>query len=86
MSQSSRMLAAARAHLIPQARGTHDAVPAHVMDRHLTQREADVLVLLRQDRSNAQVALELQIGIETVRTHARNIYLRPHLADRRHLS
>ena len=66
-------------------RGTHDAVPAHVRDRHLTQRESDVLVLLRQDRSNAQVALELQIGVETVRTHARNIYRKLGVSSRRAL-
>jgi DNA-binding NarL/FixJ family response regulator len=65
-------------------RGTHDAGTAHEHE-HLTHREADVLNLLRQDRSNAQVALELQIGIETVRTHARNIYRKLGVSSRRAL-
>ena len=40
----------------------------------LTQREAEVLPLLQQGRSNPQIALALQVGVETVRTHASNIY------------
>jgi len=40
----------------------------------LTLRESDVLAQLQRRRSNAQIAAELHIGIETVRTHARNIY------------
>lgn len=40
----------------------------------LTRREAEVLPLLAQGRSNPQIALELDVGVETVRTHARNIY------------
>jgi DNA-binding NarL/FixJ family response regulator len=40
----------------------------------LTPREADVLELLQQGRSNAEIALALGVGVETVRTHARNIY------------
>ncbi len=40
----------------------------------LTPREADVLELLQQGATNAQIAHSLSIGLETVRTHARNIY------------
>ena len=40
----------------------------------LTRRESEVLPLLARNRSNAQIAVDLQIGLETVRTHARNIY------------
>jgi DNA-binding NarL/FixJ family response regulator len=40
----------------------------------LTRREAEVLPLLQQGATNPQIALALQIGVETVRTHARNIY------------
>jgi two-component system, NarL family, nitrate/nitrite response regulator NarL len=39
----------------------------------LTSREANVLELLQEGRTNAQIANELSIGTETVRTHARNI-------------
>ena len=51
----------------------------------LTQRESDVLLLLREDRSNAQIALTLQIGVETVRTHARSVYRKLGVPSRRAL-
>jgi DNA-binding NarL/FixJ family response regulator len=51
----------------------------------LTQREGDVLLLLRQGRSNPQIALALQIGVETVRTHARHIYRKLGVPSRRAL-
>jgi DNA-binding NarL/FixJ family response regulator len=51
----------------------------------LTAREADVLVGLQQRRSNAQIAAELHISIETVRTHARHIYRKLGVASRREL-
>jgi DNA-binding NarL/FixJ family response regulator len=56
-----------------------------VLDPLLTRREGDVLVLLRQGRSNAQIALALQIGVETVRSHARSIYRKLGVASRREL-
>jgi DNA-binding NarL/FixJ family response regulator len=51
----------------------------------LTQREADVLHLLRRGHSNPQIALELAIGVETVRTHARGIYRKLGVSSRRAL-
>jgi DNA-binding NarL/FixJ family response regulator len=52
----------------------------------LTRREAEVLPLLQQGRSNAQIALELGVGVETVRTHARNIYRKLGVSSRRDLA
>src|SRR3954447_7504756 len=52
----------------------------------LTPREADVLELLQQGRSNAEIAMELNVGIETVRTHARNIYRKLGVKTRRELA
>jgi DNA-binding NarL/FixJ family response regulator len=52
----------------------------------LTRREAEVLPLLQQGRSNAQIALELRVGVETVRTHARNIYRKLGVSSRRDLA
>jgi DNA-binding NarL/FixJ family response regulator len=66
-------------------RGAHDASGAQVRDALLTQREGEVLALLRQSRSNAQIALALQIGVETVRTHARSIYRKLGVTSRRAL-
>jgi two-component system nitrate/nitrite response regulator NarL len=52
----------------------------------LTQREAEVLPLLQLGRSNAQIAATLQVGTETVRTHARNIYRKLGVSSRRELA
>jgi DNA-binding NarL/FixJ family response regulator len=52
----------------------------------LTPREADVLERLQDGRTNAQIAHELSIGVETVRTHARNIYRKLGVSSRRDLA
>jgi DNA-binding NarL/FixJ family response regulator len=52
----------------------------------LTQREAEILPMLQQGSSNAQIAWTLQVGIETIRTHARNIYRKLGVASRRELA
>jgi DNA-binding NarL/FixJ family response regulator len=52
----------------------------------LTRREAEVLPLLQLGRSNAQIAGALQVSVETVRTHARNIYRKLGVSSRRELS
>ena len=51
----------------------------------LTPREAEVLALLQSGRSNAEIALELHVGIETVRTHARRVYRKLGVKTRREL-
>ncbi len=52
----------------------------------LTAREADVLELLQNGRTNAQIAQALSIGLETVRTHARHIYGKLGVGSRRELA
>ncbi|MDQ4040610.1 MAG: response regulator transcription factor [Actinomycetota bacterium] len=52
----------------------------------LTPREADVLELLQEGATNAQIAQALSIGLETVRTHARNIYRKLGVSSRRDLA
>src|SRR2546421_1694795 len=52
----------------------------------LTPREADVLELLQDGATNAQIAHALSIGVETVRTHARNIYRKLGISSRRDLA
>lgn len=52
----------------------------------LTAREVDVLAGLQQRRSNAQIAADLHISIETVRTHARHIYRKLGVSSRRELT
>ncbi|MBV8430437.1 MAG: response regulator transcription factor [Solirubrobacterales bacterium] len=51
----------------------------------LTTREAQVMELLRSGRSNAEIAHELHVSIETVRTHARRIYRKLGVKTRREL-
>lgn len=51
----------------------------------LSRRESEVLPLLQQGHSNAQIALALHVGVETVRTHARNIYRKLGVSSRREL-
>jgi DNA-binding NarL/FixJ family response regulator len=64
-------LAARGLQLTPRAtRGGGSLAPG----RLLTRRETDVLPLLQEGLTNPQIALALGVGVETVRTHARNIY------------
>jgi DNA-binding NarL/FixJ family response regulator len=51
----------------------------------LTPREAEVLELLQTGRSNAEIAHDLHVGVETVRTHARRIYRKLGVSTRREL-
>jgi DNA-binding NarL/FixJ family response regulator len=51
----------------------------------LSRREAEVLPLLQRGDSNAEIALALHVGVETVRTHARNIYRKLGVSSRREL-
>ena len=52
----------------------------------LTPREAEVLELLQDGATNAEIADKLSIGLETVRTHARNIYRKLGISSRRELT
>ena len=52
----------------------------------LTPREAEVLELLQLGTPNAEIAARLHVGVETVRTHARNIYRKLGVGSRRELA
>ncbi len=49
----------------------------------LSERELDVLRLLRTDLSGPQIARELIVSLSTIRTHTRNIYAKLGAANRR---
>ena len=66
-------------------RGSRHAGDARAGHALLTRREGDVLHLLRQGHSNPSIALELDIGVETVRTHARGVYRKLGVTSRRAL-
>jgi len=81
------------AHADPHAHHQHSQATTHRLNGHqpaaiqpLTQREAEVLPLLQQGRSNQQIAAALHVGVETVRTHASNIYRKLGVASRRELN
>lgn len=52
----------------------------------LTTRESEVLELLQDGRTNSEIAEALDIGVETVRTHARSIYRKLGVPSRRELT
>src|SRR5918997_594574 len=81
-------LASRGMHVLPRsaaAEGGSDSLSLQGSDL-LTPREADVLELLQEGATNAQIAHTLSIGIETVRTHARNIYRKLGISTRRELA
>jgi DNA-binding NarL/FixJ family response regulator len=69
--------------LPPSASGPHAYEPTGPAP--LTAREADVLELLQGGRSNAEIAASLHVGVETIRTHVRNIYRKLGVSSRREL-
>jgi DNA-binding NarL/FixJ family response regulator len=66
--------------------GDDAAAPLQSGPELLTPREAAVLGLLQSGRSNGEIAAELHVGVETVRTHARNIYRKLGVRSRRELA
>jgi DNA-binding NarL/FixJ family response regulator len=71
--------------VMPRA-GSNPGGGAMAAGHRLTGREAEVLPLLQQGRSNAEIALALHVSVETVRTHARNIYRKFGVSSRRELA
>lgn len=73
------------------SRGLHVLPPAGIDGADaagpdlLTPREAEVLELLQGGRSNAEIAQQLHVSIETVRSHARRIYRKLGVRTRREL-
>lgn len=51
----------------------------------LTRREREVLACLQTNAMNAEIAVMLNVGVETVRTHASNIYRKLGVKGRHHL-
>ena len=81
-------LASRGLHVLPTTRSSRDATGSEraiAGPELLTPREADVLDLLQRGRSNAEIAANLHVSVETVRTHARHIYRKLGVRTRREL-
>jgi DNA-binding NarL/FixJ family response regulator len=77
-------LASRGMHVLPRSAAAGGGVDRLEMQgAPLTAREAEVLELLQDGCTNAEIAERLSIGIETVRTHARSIYRKLGVASRR---
>jgi DNA-binding NarL/FixJ family response regulator len=80
-------LASRGMHLLPRSAAAGGVLGAGIQGAELlTPREAEVLELLQDGARNAEIAHELSIGIETVRTHARHIYRKLGISSRRELT
>jgi len=80
-------LASRGMHVLPRSAAAGGGVDRLGMEgAELTAREAEVLELLQDDRTNSEIADQLSIGIETVRTHARNVYRKLGVPSRRELA
>ena len=80
-------LASRGTHVLPRSAAAGGGVDRIGMEgSSLTTREGEVLELLQDGRTNSQIAEALEIGIETVRTHARSIYRKLGVPSRRELA
>src|SRR5919107_3325669 len=80
-------LASRGMHLLPRSAAAGGLLSPGIQGADLlTPREAEVLELLQDGAANAEIAHELSIGVETVRTHARHIYRKLGIASRRELT
>jgi DNA-binding NarL/FixJ family response regulator len=80
-------LASRGMHVLPRSASAGGGVDRLGLDgTDLTAREAEVLELLQDGRTNSEIAETLDIGVETVRTHARSIYRKLGVPSRRELA
>ena len=77
-------LASRGLHVLPRTKA--EMAPFDAGPDLLTPREADVLELLQNGRSNAEIAATLHVGVETVRTHARSVFRKLGVKTRRELA
>ncbi|MGC5380873.1 LuxR C-terminal-related transcriptional regulator [Micromonospora sp. DT68] len=59
---------------VEQSAAPTSAEPARSLDEPLTERELTILRYLQSILSNVEIAAELSLSVNTVKTHVRNIY------------
>ena len=70
--------------LLAAANQTDDRAPIHQqLIEPLSERELDVLRLLGSDLDGPDIARELVVSVNTVRTHTKNIYAKLGVNNRR---
>ena len=69
--------------LLPSILGTVSPKPAPAVRNLLTKREGDVLARIAQGRTNREIAEELFVGEETVKSHLSKLYAKLDATDRR---
>jgi DNA-binding NarL/FixJ family response regulator len=87
VAEAIRVVASGQSLLFPAAiRRLASVYGARGADRlsaaRLTDREATVLRLMAAGRSNAEIATDLGVGVETVKTHVGNVLLKLGARDR----
>jgi DNA-binding CsgD family transcriptional regulator len=63
---------------------TYQQQQAALRGRPLTARQVQILQLMANGRSGAQIGAELFITVDSVRTHARRLYAKLGAVDRAH--
>jgi DNA-binding NarL/FixJ family response regulator len=61
-----------------------DELASHILEERLTDREVEILRLVADGRANKQIAWDLDLSIETVRAHLKNVYEKLGADDRTH--
>ena len=86
VAQAVRVVARGESLLFPDAvrrlATAHPPTGDALRSARLTEREGEVLRLVAQGLSNAEVAAELYLGVETVRTHVGNVLAKLGVRDR----
>jgi DNA-binding NarL/FixJ family response regulator len=62
--------------------GSPPSAPAPQVFPELTEREREVLAMIAQGRSNAEIAERLFLSLKTVRNHVSNVFSKLQVADR----
>jgi len=81
-SGESLLFPAAIRQLATQLADRHASQGGGLAEANLTERETEVLRLIAQGRTNAEIAAELFLGVETVKTHVRNVLAKLGARDR----